>query len=195
MSYSSDSTRIYGADEINCPYCGRKFDAPPNNPKKLFCPFCGKPILNVTNVQDQNVTIQKQNFNSAKARSVVSKAFYVLIESCWVLFSIFISIVLYQQISSWGLVAYVLVALLFLYLFAPIAFLFKSIKKENYGVITFVSWLILSIISAIYIYNYTNPLWGLYASLATTILGFILLTVFLALFNKLFFDFPPMPKI
>jgi hypothetical protein len=187
MSSRDNGTKVYGAQV--CPNCGEVDSA-----GAKYCAHCGY-ALSVPSSPKKTRKPQKIAKRSAlNTKEVISKAFYFSLGIGWILFSIFVSIWVYSILISFGSIALVISVLSFLHLSAPIIILGNLIRKENYGAIVFVCWLVLSLFNATGIYSLSSDL-GIYASLAMTILVWIVIVLIYAFINNMIFSFPPLPKI
>jgi hypothetical protein len=92
-----------------------------------------------------------------------------------------------------GWVAYTIPAVIFLHLASPVA-VFGGFVKKNYGAITFVGWLALSLQIALSVFNLFFYA-GLLASLAAAILGWMVPILLFAFVSNRIFGFPPIPRI
>jgi hypothetical protein len=190
MSPSNNVTQPYAKQ--TCPKCGE-----PNSATAKFCRRCGHlltaPVAANQPIIGAPLPAIKKPRNIA-AKNLISKAFYILIGVAWVLFSIVTGIWLYEGISSWGMAAFLIPALLFFHLLSPIAIWGGLVKKENYGIVTLVAWLMLSLHIAITIFTSFSSN-GLFAALAATVLGWMVVTLIFAFVNNRLFGFPPIPRM
>jgi hypothetical protein len=187
MSSRDKGTKVYGAQV--CPNCGEV-----NSVGAKYCAHCGC-ALSVPFSPKQIKKSQKIAKKSAlNTKEVISKAFYFALGIGWVFFSIFVSIWVYSILSSFGVIALVISLLSFLHFFSPIIILGNLSRKENYGAIVFACWLMLSLFNATSIFSLSSDL-GIFASLAMTVLMWIIIVLIYAFINNMIFSFPPLPKI
>lgn len=178
-----EGTRMYGI--VKCRKCGydNRFNA-------RYCSSCGHAFTVATmGGQIKKSKMSKSIPRMKRWKENISKAFSVLLVVGWSLFSLFAAGAAFTFLAPLGLASFFLSAILFLYLFAPVAIWGDLIKRRNYGAIVFVCWFILSVVVAIGTFDLVLGL-GMAGAVAVTIFVWIISAVIFAFLNSILFDFP-----